>query len=77
MKKCPVCGDGFVGFGEVCQICRRDINRRPARPPEEAPAEVQTGKLSPGDLCPHCGMEYRPRVSNADRQRRYRARKSK
>ncbi len=32
-------------------------------------------ELSPGDLCPHCGMKYRPRLSNADRQRRYRAKK--
>lgn len=32
-------------------------------------------RLSPGDLCPHCGMKYRPKVSAADRQRKCREKK--
>ncbi len=76
-EKCPVCGDGFVGFEKLCPVCIRI----PARSPTEQTRPLRDpsytiGKLTPGESCPHCGMKYRPRMSNAERQRKYRERKS-
>ena len=87
MKKCPGCGGGFVGFEKLCPVCLR----RPESSTKVVDALVSSdgdmivlkevagrtvpSKLVSGKPCPTCGVKYRPRMSDAERQRQYRKRK--
>ena len=84
MKKCPECGDGFIGLERLCAVCRRrpkstetrqDIPDPivPPKRPSHDPA-YSVGVLVAGDPCPMCGHKYRPRTPDAERQRNYRNR---
>jgi uncharacterized OB-fold protein len=69
-KRCPECGDSFIGLEQVCPVCRRQP--RKAVTFKDRPLKAE---LVAGEPCPMCGKKYRPRVSDAERQRRYRERK--
>ena len=78
MKKCPGCGDGFVGFGKVCDVCkRRGIQFASESPAVSYGVEPYAVPEVKGH-CPACGAPLRPPpLSNAERQRRWRNRHGK
>lgn len=78
-KNCTACGVWRVGFGDLCDSCVKKAERqgrtvvtKPVTPPTRVTEKVTPPK--PGEPCPTCG-HVQP-LSAAEKQRRYRARKS-
>lgn len=78
-KKCPGCGNAFVGFGKVCDVCkRRGIQFASESPavsvePYEVTKVPVVKELQVGDPCPTCGQKVKPKpLTHAERQKRWR-----
>ncbi len=73
MKKCPGCGDSFVGFEKLCSVCRRKPEITHPDAVRRRRKAVQDERALEGKSCPTCGQKVRPKPkTNAERQRRYR-----
>ena len=67
MKLCPLCGDKYLGFGDVCDKCRRN-------PPQEKAIGTIDAIVKEGQdrkVCPSCGRKIP--LTPYERVKRWRA----